>query len=58
VAGLVIHELQHLPETGEIVEALGWRFEAVDMGGRRVDKVPARCIGSETAALQEAAMAG
>jgi hypothetical protein len=24
VAGLVLSELQHLPETGEAVEALGW----------------------------------
>jgi putative hemolysin len=39
VAGLVIGELQHLPETGETVETLGWRFEVVDMDGRRIDKV-------------------
>ena len=34
VAGLVISELRHLPETGEIVETFGWRFEVVDMDGR------------------------
>jgi putative hemolysin len=39
VAGLVIGELQHLPATGEAVEALGWRFEVVDLDGRRVDRV-------------------
>jgi putative hemolysin len=39
VAGLVIGELHHLPETGETVDALGWRFEVVDMDGRRIDKV-------------------
>lgn len=39
VAGLVIAELRHLPETGEAVEALGWRFEVVDLDGRRIDKV-------------------
>jgi putative hemolysin len=39
VAGLMIGELQHLPDTGEAVEALGWRFEVVDMDGRRIDKV-------------------
>jgi putative hemolysin len=54
VAGLVIHELQHLPATGEAVEALGWRFEVVDMDSRRVDKVLARRIGSGTAVLEEA----
>jgi putative hemolysin len=57
VAGLVIHELQHLPETGEVVETLGWRFEVVDMDGRRVDKVLARRAGSETATLEGVAMA-
>jgi putative hemolysin len=39
VAGLIIRALEHLPETGESVEALGWRFEVVDMDGRRIDKV-------------------
>jgi putative hemolysin len=42
VAGLVIGELQHLPATGEVVETLGWRFEVVDLDGRRVDKVLAK----------------
>jgi putative hemolysin len=35
----VIDELHHLPETGEAVETMGWRFEVGDMDGRRVDKV-------------------
>jgi putative hemolysin len=39
VAGLVIGELQHLPATGESVQTLGWRFEVVDLDGRRIDKV-------------------
>jgi putative hemolysin len=39
VAGLVIGELQHLPATGETIETLGWRFEVIDMDGRRIDKV-------------------
>ena len=46
--------LQHLPETSEAVEALGRRFEVIDMSGRRVDKVLARRIGSGIAALEEA----
>jgi putative hemolysin len=48
VAGLVIGELQHLPATGEAVETLGWRFEVVDLDGRRVDKILAKRL--ETAA--------
>jgi putative hemolysin len=39
VAGLVISRLQHLPVTGESVEACGWRFEVVDLDGRRIDKL-------------------
>lgn len=44
VAGLVINRLQHLPVTGEKVEAFGWRFEVVDLDGRRIDKVLAARI--------------
>jgi len=39
VGGLVIGELHHLPQSGEAVETLGWRFEVLDMEGRRIDKV-------------------
>lgn len=39
VAGLVISRLQHLPVTGECVEAYGWLFEVVDLDGRRIDKL-------------------
>jgi putative hemolysin len=39
VAGLIISALQRLPTTGEFVEAHGWRFEVVDLDGRRVDKI-------------------
>jgi putative hemolysin len=42
VAGLVLTHLQHLPATGEIVEAYGWQFEVVDLDGRRIDKVLAK----------------
>jgi hypothetical protein len=47
VARLVINVLQHLPEIGEAVETLGWRFEVIDVDGRRVDKVLARRSGDE-----------
>jgi len=39
VAGFVLALFQHLPKTGERVEAAGWRFEVVDLDGRRIDKV-------------------
>jgi putative hemolysin len=47
VAGFLIAGLQHLPGTGETVDALGWRFEVVDMDGRRIDKVLATRIDGE-----------
>ncbi len=39
VAGLVLEELKHLPELGESFVRDGWRFEVIDLDGRRVDKV-------------------
>ncbi|WAC27777.1 hemolysin family protein [Ancylobacter sp. SL191] len=38
-AGFVLHELKKLPQEGAVFETLGWRFEVVDMDGRRVDKI-------------------
>jgi putative hemolysin len=48
VAGFVIDRFAHLPQTGESVEALGWRFEVVDLDNRRVDKVLAMRSESES----------
>jgi putative hemolysin len=39
LAGYVLAELRHLPAVGEHMEAHGWRFEVVDLDGRRIDKV-------------------
>lgn len=39
VAGFVLASMRHLPTVGESVDILGWRFEIVDMDGRRIDKV-------------------
>ncbi len=39
VGGFILHRLGHLPVVGESVEALGARFEVIDMDGRRIDKV-------------------
>lgn len=44
VAGFVLAHLQHLPKTGEHVDAAGWRFEVVDLDNRRIDKVLASRI--------------
>ena len=39
VAGFVLAHLRRLPTPGENFEMSGWRFEVVDLDGRRVDKV-------------------
>ena len=39
VAGLVIDAFKHLPSLGQAVKLGNWRFEVVDLDGRRVDKV-------------------
>jgi putative hemolysin len=38
-AGLVLVELGRLPQVGESVDLGGWRFEVVDLDGRRIDKI-------------------
>ncbi|TXN42505.1 HlyC/CorC family transporter [Methylobacterium sp. WL7] len=39
LAGYVIFQLGRIPAAGDAFEAGGWRFEVVDMDGRRIDKV-------------------
>jgi putative hemolysin len=50
VAGLMLALLQRVPREGDRIVWAGWRFEIVDMDGRRVDKV--------LASREEAAAAG
>jgi putative hemolysin len=35
----MVYSLGHIPEPGEAVTWNGYRFEVVDMDGKRVDKV-------------------
>jgi putative hemolysin len=39
VAGYVLSELNHLPNIGETFERGPWKFEVLDLDGRRIDKV-------------------
>ena len=39
VAGFALSVLKHLPETGETFRHDGWKFEIVDMDGRKIDKL-------------------
>ncbi|WP_300781081.1 hemolysin family protein [Enhydrobacter sp.] len=42
IAGFALMRLGHLPEVGETFDHEGWRFEIVDLDGRRIDKLMAR----------------
>lgn len=39
LAGFVLHELEHIPQTGETFEWRGFSFEIIDMDGQRIDKL-------------------
>lgn len=39
VAGFVIAGFKRLPNVGDFVDIQGWRFEVLDMDGRRIDKL-------------------
>ncbi|HEX5311582.1 hemolysin family protein [Aquabacterium sp.] len=46
LAGMVMLLLGRLPQTTDVVEWEGWRFEVVDMDGKRIDKVLASLLES------------
>lgn len=39
LAGFVLSQTAHVPQVGESFDWNGWRFEVVDMDGRRIDRV-------------------
>jgi putative hemolysin len=39
LAGFVLHQLEHIPKTGERMEWKDFKFEIVDMDAQRIDKV-------------------
>lgn len=39
VGGMIIHQLQRLASDGDVVHISGYRFEVLDLDGRRIDKV-------------------
>jgi putative hemolysin len=48
LSGLVTVLLGRLPQTGDKADFGGWRFEIVDMDGKRIDKVLASALKSDT----------
>jgi putative hemolysin len=39
LAGFILHELEHIPKTGEKLDWKGFKVEIIDMDGHRIDKV-------------------
>ena len=39
LAGFILHELEHIPKTGERLNWKGFNIEIIDMDGHRIDKV-------------------
>jgi putative hemolysin len=39
LAGFVLHELEHIPQTGETFDWRGFHFEIIDMDSQRIDKL-------------------
>ncbi len=53
-AGFALSVLKHLPEEGEVFTHQGWRFEVVDMDGRKIDKLLVEQIEPADAASPQA----
>lgn len=45
VAGLILDQLGHLPETGEAVELAGWRFVVVEVDRRAITRARLEPLG-------------
>jgi putative hemolysin len=48
VAGYALAVLRHLPTVGEIFTDQDWRFEIVDMDGRKIDKLLVSAVDGES----------
>lgn len=53
-AGFVLEAFGALPQVGTMADSHGWRFEILDLDGRRIDKV----LASRLASTRRAAVAG
>jgi putative hemolysin len=49
VAGFLLSKFGRIPKAGDRIEVEGWRFEVVDLDGRRIDKILATKAGEATA---------
>lgn len=51
LAGMIMLLLGRLPQTADVVEWGGWRFEVIDLDGKRVDKVLVSRLGDDRSTL-------
>ncbi|MDP9810945.1 CBS domain containing-hemolysin-like protein [Rhizobium tibeticum] len=51
LAGFALHQLQRIPEVGEMFDFDGWRFEIIDMDGMRIDKILATRTATSDAGI-------
>jgi putative hemolysin len=54
LAGMIMLLLGRLPNTADAVEWEGWRFEVIDLDGKRVDKVLASAVATVTQSAEAA----
>lgn len=47
VAGLMLHELGHMPEKGATLDWSGWKLEVMEMQGRRISKIRAERLPTQ-----------
>jgi len=56
LAGMIMLLLGRLPDEADSVEWEGWRFEVVDLDGKRVDKVLASALAPEAVSSESAGL--
>ncbi|MET4632768.1 hemolysin family protein [Kaistia defluvii] len=53
IAGFALAQLGHIPKVGERFDYEDWRFEIVDMDGRRIDKLLVQPVPSATGVSED-----
>ena len=49
VAGFLLSHFGRIPDVGDHIEVEGWRFEVIDLDGRRIDKILAAKVNGASA---------
>jgi putative hemolysin len=51
LAGLVLEQLDRIPQEGDVLVVNDWRLEIVDLDGQRIDKVVVSPLSGRRAAV-------